>query len=56
MRFVIARALITLGVFILPKDIRELTRNLLMYHVPNALTDAEKREVELFAAHWRSKQ
>jgi hypothetical protein len=38
--------LITRGMSILPSAVRKRVRDVLMYHVPGALTDDEKRSVE----------
>lgn len=51
MRLFIARLLLKAGMALLPKEVRDLTRDLLMYHVPGALSEDRKREVRRAAAH-----
>ena len=45
MRLIIGTKLIELGMAILPPNTRKLVRDLIMYHVPGALTEAEKAVV-----------
>ena len=45
MRVFIAAMLIKLAMAILPKEVRNTVRGLLMYHVPGALTEDEKSKV-----------
>ena len=49
-RCYIGKRLISLGVAILPSEVRRLVRGILMYHVPNALSESEKAYVRE-AAH-----
>jgi hypothetical protein len=44
-RVAVAKALIHIAMAILPSNTRRLVRNILLYHVPGALTEDEKREV-----------
>jgi hypothetical protein len=37
--------LITCGVAVIPSQVRKLVRDILMFHVPGALTEVEKRGV-----------
>lgn len=45
MRFRIARLLIKAGVALLPHDVRDMVRGIVMYHVPGALTEDEKATI-----------
>ncbi len=45
MRVLIARGFISFGMWLLPVDVRRVVRNMMMFHVPGALTDEEKDEV-----------
>lgn len=45
MRVTIARILIVAGILVLPRSVRKMVRDILLYHVPGALTDAEKADV-----------
>jgi hypothetical protein len=50
MRFLIGKMLIKAGIAVLPCGVRETVRGLLLYHVPGALTEAEKEKVRAVAA------
>lgn len=52
MRTFIGATFIKIGMAILPADVRKLTRDILMYHVPGGLTPAEKAEVRSAKAAW----
>jgi hypothetical protein len=52
MRTLIGGLLIKVGMAILPKDVRSMARNIMLYHVPGALTKAERREVEAAKSAW----
>ena len=45
MRVLIGSLLIKAGMAIIPSETRRIVRNLLMFHVPGALSEEEKREV-----------
>ena len=45
MRVLIACGFISFGMWLLPADVRRVARNMMMFHVPGALTDEEKDEV-----------
>lgn len=51
-RTFIGSSLIKLGMSILPSDVRKLVRNIVMFHVPGALTDSEKAEVIAAKKQW----
>lgn len=53
MRVFIGSLLIRAGFAIIPRDVRLLVRNIIMYHVPGALTEAEKADVRAAKADWR---
>lgn len=44
---------VRIGFAILPADVREIVRGIFLYHVPGALTENEKAEIELAASHIR---
>jgi hypothetical protein len=44
------------GMFILPANVRRLTANMIMYHVPDGLTEPEKTEIEYLASGYRARQ
>jgi len=52
MRTIIGTLLIKIGVQILPKEVRNLVRGILLYHVPGALTEAEKADVRAAKREW----
>ena len=52
---VIGTFLIRIGVKILPKDVHDMVRGMLLYHVPGALTEFEKGDVRAAKAEWLSK-
>jgi hypothetical protein len=52
-RTYIGSLLIKAGMAVTPKDVRDLVRNTLLYHVPDALTSEEKSEVEAFAKYMK---
>lgn len=52
-RVFIGAALIRAGMAIIPKDTRDLVRGILLYHVPGALTEAEKAEIRTAKAEWQ---
>lgn len=37
--------MIKVGMAVLPPEVRKLVRGVLMYHVPGAMTEAEKAEI-----------
>lgn len=45
MRGAFAILLIKAGMALLPKGTRDTVRNLVMYHVPGALTEKEKQDI-----------
>lgn len=45
MRLLIAKLLLKLGMALLPKDVRDMVRDLLMYHVPGAVSEERKAEI-----------
>lgn len=51
-RAYIARIFITIGIMILPADVRSMMRGILLYHVPGVLSEAEKAEVRAAKAEW----
>lgn len=51
MRMFLGKALIKIGVAILPCDVRKMVRDILLYHVPGALTETEKAEVRAAKAN-----
>lgn len=51
-RTFIGKILIKAGMAILPADVRRLVRNVIMYHVPGALSENEKAEVRAAKASW----
>lgn len=53
MRVLIGSLLIRAGMAIIPRDTRELVRGIMLYHVPGALTEAEKAEVRAAKAEWK---
>jgi hypothetical protein len=52
MRVFIARVFITLGMMLLPADVRKMVRGLMLFHVPGALTEHEKADVVSAKADW----
>ncbi len=52
MRVLVARGFISLGMWLLPSDVRKLVRGMMMFHVPGALTDEEKDEVIAAKSAW----
>jgi hypothetical protein len=46
MRVFFGCLLLRAGMALLPKDVRQMVRRVLMYHVPGGLTEAEKADVE----------
>jgi hypothetical protein len=44
--------LIAWGIWIIPGNVRHMVRGILMYHVPGALTEDEKREVRAAKRAW----
>lgn len=44
-RVFLGTLLIKSGMAIIPRDVRDLVRGVLMYHVPGALTESEKARV-----------
>jgi len=44
--------LIAWGMRIMPDNVRHMVRGILMYHVPGALTEDEKREVRAAKRAW----
>jgi hypothetical protein len=53
LRTMIATLLIKAGMAILPKDVYEVVRWILLYHVPGALTESEKVAVDELARQRR---
>lgn len=49
MRVWLGIAFMKIGMAILPARVRRLTANMIMYHVPGALTEPEKAEIEFVA-------
>lgn len=47
MRVWIGTMLIKAGMAIIPRDVRDLVRGLLAYHIPGALTEDEKEQVRV---------
>lgn len=45
MRVLLGSLLIRAGMAILPKEVRRLVCNVLLYHVPGGISEAEKAEV-----------
>lgn len=45
MRLWIAKWLLRGGMALLPKGVRDMTRDLLVYHVPGALSEERKAEI-----------
>lgn len=52
MRVLIARGFIAFGMMLLPADVRKLVRGMMLFHVPGALTDAERTEVVSARSEW----
>lgn len=46
MRLFIGRLLLRAGMAVLPRDVRELTRDLMMYHVPNGISVERRAELQ----------
>jgi len=45
LRCLVGRMLISTGMAIIPSDVKEAMRGMMMYHVPGALTENEKASV-----------
>lgn len=45
MKVWLGKLLIRLGMAILPKDIRQMAIDLIMYHAPNALSEERRAEI-----------
>ena len=54
MRMWLGTTLIKLGFAIIPADVREMARGIMMYHVPGALSEEQKAEIR--AAKWAAER
>jgi hypothetical protein len=54
-RAAVGVALIKTGVRILPDRVRKTVRGMLLYHVPGALSEDEKRDIREAAAEMRAR-
>lgn len=53
-RVLIGCGLIKLGMAILPAQTRKMFRNVIMFHVPGALTEEEKDDVREAKRQWKN--
>lgn len=52
MRTLLGGLLIKAGMAILPKDVRKMVRDILLYHVPGGITGKEKADVAAAKKAW----
>ena len=53
MRLFFAQWFLRLGMALLPRDVRELVREVLMFHTPGALTEGQKAAIRAAYEAWR---
>lgn len=54
MRTFVGTMLIKAGMAILPPEVRKMVRKVLMYHVPGALSEDEKREIRIAKSRYEN--